>query len=169
MSIKEFHSRFIAVHASAAFLMILGTRELFMLLYAEFGDWIGAGSQENAVAAHLLRNPDAPLVQVPEVYSHGLAVGGLLGLVLAILLSSIEARKRELHKLNVLLVGLVGFILAKAITETFFHFHHIVPSLHEVTGVIGVNKGYLLNAVLLFSTAFLLVWRKGFHRNIKSL
>lgn len=157
MKSKDIQLNFIAVHLFAAFLMILGARELFMLLHAG----VVSGAQAESVIAFVLQHSGGALGQVPESYFHGIAICGLLGLATSVLLTSMEAEKKEISKVNVLFVAIPGFWLAKLITGAYFHLHHIVPPLHDVSEVLGLKVLFLLNTLLLFSAALLLMLRKN--------
>ncbi|WP_460925430.1 hypothetical protein [Pontibacter brevis] len=161
---REVQWKFIAVHAVAAFLMILGARELFMLLHAGVVSMVGGGAPAETATAFALRHPNAPLGQVPESYFHGIAVCGLMGLAASCLLAWMEAGKRDFAKTNVLLVAILGFGIAKVITESFFHLHHVVPSLHDISEVLGLKILFLVNTLLLLSAALLLVLREHLKR-----
>lgn len=147
MSIKEINGKFIAIHAVAAFLMILGTRQLFMLLHAR----VKGDSALMEMAAGY----------VPASYFDGIAICGLLGLSVSTLLTLVAAERREVHKRNVLLAFLLGFFMALQVTKSHFDFHHLVPSLTDVMRVLGREAFFMLNAFLLLSSAFLLVLSKN--------
>lgn len=141
--------------------MILGARELFMLLHAG----VASAAQAESAFAFVLQHSGGAFIQVPESYFHGIAISGLLGLVASILLSSMEAEKREISKVNVLFIALSGFWLAKYITGAYFHLHHIIPLLHDVSEVLGLEILFLLNALLLFSAALLLMLRQRLEKS----
>lgn len=170
MTIKEIQWKFIAIHAVVAFLMVLGARELFMLLHAGVVSIDGGGAPAKTVAAFAPGYLNAPLGHVPESYFHGIAVCGLMGLAASCLLSWMEARQRELPKINILLVAMLGFGIAKIITESFFHLHHVIPPLHDVAEVLGREAMFLLNTLFLLSAALLLVSGKRLkRRHLKNL
>ena len=151
MRVKEINSKFIAIHTVAAFLMILGSRQLFMLIHARV---TGYGPLREIVAGF-----------APGSYFDGIAICGLLGLSVSALLSLVAAERKEIHKRNVLLVVLLGFCMALQVTKSHFNFHHLVPSLADVMGVLGRETFFLLNAFLLFSSAFLLVLSKSLKKH----
>lgn len=143
--------------------MVLGARELFMLLYTGVVS-IEGGAPAKTVAAFATVYSNAPLGQVPESYFHGIAICGLTGLAASFLLSWMEARKREIPKINVLLIAILGFGIAKVITESFFHLHHVVPSLYDIAEVLGLETLFLVNTLLLLSAALFLVLRERLKR-----
>ncbi|WP_162052213.1 hypothetical protein [Pontibacter pamirensis] len=131
--------------------MILGWRQLFMLFHARITEGIQLHSPMRETAA--------------EIYLHGIAICGLLGLAASVLLSLAVAGRRQIHRRNALFVALIGFGLAVSITRSHFDFYHLVNFLADAVGVLETKRLFLLNTVLLFTAALLLVLGRSLGKN----
>jgi hypothetical protein len=150
--------KFLGVNTLAAILLILGARQIFILLYgSRFLEGMYLyGSDLEKVNSFVFQGADGSLFDLVTNYNIGRAISGLLGCIISIVITYIVARRQNTSKINILFVFAIGVGIAILVSRNNFDFHHIIPSLRSVIGWIGIRTVFTINIILLVTTALLL-------------
>lgn len=163
MKLRRINWKFIGVNTLAAILLILGFRQLFILIYgSRFVEGMYLyGSDLEQLNAFVFQGADSSLLDFVNNYNVGRALSGLLGCIISVVITYIVARRQDLSKINILNILVVGFGMAILVSRNNFDFHHIIPSLTSVIGWIGIRTVFVINIILLVSAGLLLLLNKN--------